>query len=214
MIMSAGVGSFAKCRCGVRRKTLEAMPGNYDARSMAVYTNMMNDMSEYEFTLTFLLPEQDGAASKYLDRLFEAGCDDAVVGTGMAGMISLTFNRYAESAGKAITSAIDAVMEAIPNARLVEAKPDMVGLSDVATIVGCSRQNIRKYAVGHPGFPLPTVTGRVQLWHLWEIARFDKFSVPDTMVDVAQVTCKVNLDLQSQRLAGRQSSTFGQLPPT
>ena len=36
---------------------------------------------------------------------------------------------------------------------------DLVGLTDVAEILKCSRQNIRKYAIGYPYFPRPAVTG-------------------------------------------------------
>ena len=194
------MGSFVKCRCGVRRETLEVTPGSYGARSMAAYTNMVIEMNEYEFTLTFALSGTQDDPARYLDALFEAGCDDSIVGTGTPGMIALTFNRNADTASDALSSAIYDVTAAIPSARLVEAKPDMVGLTDVAEILDCSRQNIRKYAVGHSRFPRPVVTGKFQLWHLWEIAGFDKFSMPDTLVELSRVTCRVNLDLQSRRL--------------
>jgi hypothetical protein len=36
-----------------------------------------------------------------------------------------------------------------PGAELVEASPDFVGLTDVADLVGCSRQNIRKLMLTH-----------------------------------------------------------------
>jgi len=156
-------------------------------------------MNEYEFTLTFTLSNSQGDPSHYLDALFEAGCDDAVVGMGSPGMIALTFNRDADRASDAITSAIDDVIAAIPSASLVEAKPDMVGLTDVAEILNCSRQNVRKTMLGHPNFPRPVVTGKFQLWHLWEIAGFEKFSMQDTLIDLSRVTCKLNLDLQNQR---------------
>lgn len=156
-------------------------------------------MIEYEFTLTFTLPDTQNDPVQHLDALFDAGCDDAVVGTGTSGMISLAFNREADSASKAIESAIHDVMKAISGASLVEAKPDMVGLTDVAEILNCSRQNIRKYAIGYPNFPRPAITGKFQLWHLWEIAKFDKFSIPDTVIETSRVTCKLNLDLQSQK---------------
>ena len=156
-------------------------------------------MTEYEFTLTFTLPDGQDEPTQYLDALFEAGCDDAIVGTGIPGTISLKFNRDADSASKAVGSAIQDVMRAIPGASLVEAKPDMVGITDVAEILHCSRQNIRKYAVGHPNFPHPTVTGKFQLWHLWEIATFDKFLIPEAIIEISRVTCKLNLDLHRQK---------------
>lgn len=55
------------------------------------------------------------------------------------------------------------------------------------------------YAVGYPNFPRPAVTGKFQLWHLWEIAKFEKFSIPDTIIEISRVIWKLNLDLQNQR---------------
>ena len=124
------------------------MPGNYDGRSMGVYTKRVNEMNEYIFTLTFTLPGTQDDPEQHLDALFEAGCDDAVVGTGTPGTIALEFNRDANSAANAIESAIHDVMKAIPDASLVEAKPDLVGLTDVDEILDCSRQNIREYDIG------------------------------------------------------------------
>lgn len=177
------------------------MLGNYDGKLMGAYTKikMLNYMNEYEFTLTFTLPDARNDPVQYLDALFETGCDDAVVGTGTVGTISLEFIRDADSATSAVESAIHAVHEAIPGANLIEAKPDLVGLTDVAEILDCSRQNIRKYAIGYPNFPRPAVTGKSQLWHLWEIAKFDKFSIPEAIIEISKVTCGLNLDLQSQR---------------
>jgi len=156
-------------------------------------------MNEYEYTLTFTLPDTQDDPTQYLDALFEAGCDDAVVGTGTPGMISLEFNRNADSAMNAVKSAIRDVMKAIPGANLIEVKPDLVGLTEVAEILDCSRQNIRKYAIGYPNFPRPAVTGKFQLWHLWEIAKFDKFSIPETIIEISKVAWKLNLDLQNRK---------------
>ena len=91
---------------------------------MDVYTKRVNKMNEYEFTLTFTLPGTQDDPAQYLDALFEAGCDDAVAGTGTPGMIALKFNRDANSSANAIESAIRDVMKAIPDASLVEVKPD------------------------------------------------------------------------------------------
>ena len=175
------------------------MPGNCDGKLMDVYIKRVTDMNEYEFTLTFTLPGTQDDPVQHIDALFEAGCDDAVVGAGTPGTISLEFNRDAASATSAIKSAIRDVVKAIPGISLVEAKPDLVGLTDIAEILDCSRQNIRKYAVGYPNFPRPAVTGKFQLWHLWEIAKFDKFSIPETIIEISKVAWKLNLDLQSRR---------------
>lgn len=91
-------------------------------------------MSEYEFTLTFSLPGENDDPEQYLDSLYESGCDDAVLGTGQPGTIGLDFVREAASAEDAVRSAIANVEAAIPGAELVEAKPDLVGPTDLADL--------------------------------------------------------------------------------
>ena len=198
-IRNAAVVSFSKCPSGAHRKIPDVTPGNYVGKSMDVYIKRGNEMNEYEFTLTFTLPGTQDDPEQHLGALFEAGCDDAIVGTGTPGTIALEFNRDANSATNAIESAIRDVTKAIPGVSLVEAKPDLVGLTDVAEILDCSRQNIRKYAVGYPNFPRPVVSWKFQLWHLWELAKFDKFSIPETIIEISKVAWKLNLDLQNRK---------------
>jgi hypothetical protein len=52
--------------------------------------------------------------------LAEAGCDDAVVGTGYPGRLALDFARRAASVEEAIGSALLEVKRAIPGAELME----------------------------------------------------------------------------------------------
>jgi len=161
-------------------------------------------MNEYTFTLTFALPENHDSPEQYVDALYEAGCDDALVGTGLPGSVALEFVRVAESATEAIDSAITNVMQAIPGAELIEAKPDLVGLSEVADILQCSRQNIRKYMVTYREFPRPVHSGKSQLWHLWEIARFPKFMIPQPITEIAHTTFRINSDIQRHRFESVQ----------
>src|SRR5882757_1581296 len=115
---------------------------------------------EYEFELRFKLPADDADASELVERLGEAGCGDAVVGIGQPGRIALRFTREAESAKRALISALEDVKKAIPAATLIEAGPDFVGLTDVADMLGMSRQNIRKLMLTHAAsFPAPVHEG-------------------------------------------------------
>lgn len=93
-------------------------------------------MNSYVFMLNFNLPAGDADPARFVDALFEAGCDDATVGVGCRGMIGLDFTREADSAEKALQSAVRAVQRAIPGAILVQAGPDLVGLTDMAEIYG------------------------------------------------------------------------------
>ena len=106
---------------------------------------------EYDFTLTFSVPtglEQETLESA----LFESGCDDAIIGLGQKGRLALNFTREAESAEKAMLSALQQVKKAVPKAQLVEAGPDLVGISDMASLLNFSRQNMRKPIQTHPVF--------------------------------------------------------------
>jgi|SRR5208282_2787541 len=167
-------------------------------------------MATYDFTLTFSLPDKDAEPERYLDALFEAGCDDATIGVGRRGMISLDFSREALSAEEASRSAVEAVQRAIPGARLVEAKPDLVNLSDVADFIGVSRQNIRKYAAGEirsvkARFPVPSFSGRpTPLWHLYEVAvwlsRHTALKPRREIVEASLAAYKLNLDAEQRRI--------------
>jgi hypothetical protein len=92
--------------------------------------------------------------------LGEFGCSDALVGVGQPGRIALDFTREGPSAQAAITSALADVKKAIPDGKLVEVSPDLVGLTDVAELVGVTRQNVRKLMLSHAeDFPAPVRDG-------------------------------------------------------
>lgn len=66
----------------------------------------------------------------------EAGCDDALVGIGQQVAWRWSSLAKRERAQVAVRSALADVKRAIPSAKLVEAVPDFVGLTDVAEIMG------------------------------------------------------------------------------
>src|SRR5690625_4408471 len=125
---------------------------------------------EYIFTLKYALPGNDYDLDSIVDSLGEAGCDDALIGIGQPGRLALEFTREATDAKAAIGSALDDVRRVTPFAKLIEVAPDLVGLTDVATILGMSRQNMRKIMLSHQkSFPLPVHDGKIALWHLADI---------------------------------------------
>lgn len=166
----------------------------------------------WDFVLSFRLPEGGEGGeepSDWLDALFAAACDDATIGAGKRGLISLDFSRGGESAEHAVGSAIAAVKGAIPGAVLTEVGPDLVSLTDLAEMLGCSRQNLRKYATGeirgvHASFPAPVFTGNPSLWRLAEVAAWleqhTELHLPRALAEVARITSRLNLDLQNARL--------------
>jgi hypothetical protein len=165
-------------------------------------------MTDYRFLLTFTLPDRDASPEQYLDALYEAGCDDATIGVGRAGMIGLDFTRAAGNAEDALRSAIANVRSAIPGAALAQAGPDLAGLTEMAEIFDFSRQNMRKYAVGgaanRPAFPAPAIVGEPSLWHLAEVVAWLRLNTsvqpPDALMDVAKAAAKVNFELEAERL--------------
>ncbi|MGE8469418.1 hypothetical protein D3C81_685530 [compost metagenome] len=161
---------------------------------------------EYEFTLKYQLNENEDPDA-LLERLAKAGCEDALVGVGQPGRLALAFIRESSTAREAIESALNDVREAVPGARLIEATPDLVGLTDVAEIVGVSRQNMRKLMLAHShSFPAPIHEGSTSLWHLAEVliwlqARGSYAIGPETL-DLARVAMTVNVSSAYERVFG------------
>ena len=166
---------------------------------------------EYTFTLKYQLTAHDSDADALVERLAEAGCNDALVGTGQPGRIALEFTREAVSAEAAMRSALADVRRAVPSAKLIEVAPDLVGLTDVADIVGVSRQYMRKLMLAHAGsFPAPVHEGSAAIWHLsdvliWLQAKGGHSPAPQVL-QVAQAALQVNVAKEGQRLT---ASFFG-----
>lgn len=137
--------------------------------------------------------------------VWEAGCDDALVGLGQPGRLALEFTRKAESAQAAVRSALADVKRAVPSAKLVEAVPDFVGLTDVAEMIGVSRQAMRKLMLSHAAtFPAPAHEGSAAIWHLAEVLGWLEvkggYALEPTMLETARATLEVNLTKEVQRL--------------
>jgi predicted DNA-binding transcriptional regulator AlpA len=165
---------------------------------------------EYTFTFKYQLPSHDSDMDALVERLAEEGCDDALVGVGQPGRLALEFVREAPSAREAIESALEDVRRAVPGARLIEATPDFVGLTDVAEVVGMSRQGMRKLMVSYTSsFPAPVHEGSASIWHLADVLSWmqDKgtYTVPQCTLDVARVAMQVNINKEHKRVADAPS---------
>lgn len=168
---------------------------------------------EYEFILKYALPDENADASQYLDAIFEAGCDDATIGTGKTGAIALEFVREAASADEAVLSAIADVKKAIPDAKLIEVSPDLVTPTEIASVIGCSRQNIQKI-IANPKkrFPNPIHQSSAGgIWHLEPVLRWfmeDGVSIDQTLLEIAEISMTANLIHQSQKVNPKIQSKF------
>lgn len=171
---------------------------------------------EYTFTLKYQLDERYSDPDALVERLGEAGCDDALVGIGQPGRLALEFTREAKSAKAAVRSALVDVKRAIPSAKLVEAAPDFVGLTDVAELVGVSRQNMRKLMLAHRGsFPAPVHEGSASIWHLAEILVWLEgkggYVLDRGVLETARATLEVNLAKEARRLPSRAARDLERL---
>jgi len=161
---------------------------------------------EYTFTLKYQLADDDRDADELVERLGEGGCDDALPGIGQPGRLALEFTREAGNADTAVRSALADVRRAIPSATLIEVAPDLVGLTDVAELVGVSRQYMRKLMLAYPGtFPAPVHEGSASIWHLADVLAWLQtkgvYPLAQDVLDVANVALQVNVAKEGKRLS-------------
>ena len=137
-----------------------------------------------EFELHFALPPSQSDAEAWLDTLFEAGCDDALIGVAVPGRVSVSFAREGEEIMAVLLGAIADVTGAISGSVLMSAGPDLLNLTEIAerltehgapiTRQAITRQAMRKYAAGEARklatpFPAPAISGGTPLWHLDDV---------------------------------------------
>ena len=171
---------------------------------------------KYTFTLTYRLAEEDSDPDRLLELLRRVGWSDALVGVGVPGRLVLEFTREARTARSAVRSALADVKRAIPLSRLVEAAPDFVGLTDVAELVGVSRQNLRKLMLAHhASFPVPVHEGTVSIWHLAEVLAWLEeqadYAPAPRLREVAQAAMEVNVVRDVRRLRATPSQALTRL---
>ena len=172
-------------------------------------------MSEFSFTLIFTLPENGQNPEQWIEALGAQGCDDALVGVGVTGRIALNFIRGASDAKLAVVSAIQDVKRIIPGTALVEVMPDLVGLTDIAELLGFSRQYIRKVMVSREAFPQPVHDGKTAIWHLEPVLRWMRETgvskVPLPLVELSAVTRQCNLQRELASLDRNMQKQLGKL---
>jgi len=161
--------------------------------------------TQYDFTLRFVLTPNSIDPDTLVDALFLAGCDDATLGTGYRGRLALNFSRESKTAEKAVLSAIADVIKAIPTAQLIEVSPDFVGLTDIADLIGCSRQNIRKLALSADNrFPPPIHAGSASIWHLATVLQWLKLrnthQIDPHLIELSAASMKLNIENQAANI--------------
>jgi len=122
---------------------------------------------EYDFAL--IVADVPELSDDVLDALFTAGCDDSTPSM-QYGLLYLEFSRSAASLQHAIISAIQDVLQAGLNARVLRVDDcNLVTQAEIARRIGRSRQLVHQYMTGERGpggFPPPAchLTERKPLW--------------------------------------------------
>ncbi|MBF5056094.1 prophage CP4-57 regulatory [Alcanivorax sp. 521-1] len=193
------------------------MPGVYAGPWMVVCTGGQEQMmTMYEFQVHFELPLEQPDSEQWLDALFEAGCDDAIVGLARPGYLSLDFSREGEEAMVVVQSAVGDVQTAIPGAHPQSVGPDLLNLSGIAewlsdNRIAITRQAMRKYAAGElrrsrSRFPAPRVFDSVPLWHAHDVLAWMEQN--GKLVKADQAAVKTMLDLTGVSKAINAAAEF------
>ena len=143
-------------------------------------------MPVHHFTLIVDGPDlQDDI---FIDRLFEAGCDDATAGR-IDGVQYVDFDREAASLSDALLSAVTEV-ENVGGVSVVRvADAGLVSMADIASRIGRTRESVRLLitgARGPGGFPAPVTDprSRYRLWRWsdvthWLTTQLGEADIPD-----------------------------------
>lgn len=75
---------------------------------------------EFTSTLRYCLADTGLESAAVVERLAEAGCDDALAGTGQNGRLALEFTREGSNVELVIASALSDVKRALPSIQLIE----------------------------------------------------------------------------------------------
>lgn len=171
-------------------------------------------MSIHHFTLIVDGPDtQSGAV---IDALYEAGCDDALIGR-TDGIQYVEFDREATGLVEAVLSAV-ADIERVDGVKVVRiADAGLVSMADIAARTGRTREGVRLLvtgARGPGGFPPPVTDprSRYRLWRWSDVERWLAGNLGEETVTVEDhVLAAINATLELRHHghwldAGRQTS--------
>src|SRR5262245_24620515 len=96
---------------------------------------------QFEFELIFALPAGEHDPFDLSDAIFQAGFEDALVGTGVSGLLAVELEAEGEEAEEVILDAARAMLRELPaGTQLREVRPDLVTLAEVAEKLNIKRQ--------------------------------------------------------------------------
>ena len=139
----------------------------------------------------------------FLDRLYEAGCDDALV-CFKDGYVCLDFSRASKSAEEAVLSAIRDFEHSTVGGTVERVEPDdLASLSEIARRTGVTRASLQKYARGiskvGEDFPQPAANisgARRELYSAAEVINWmhakERVVLPGHSTELVNVIAKIN----------------------
>lgn len=171
-------------------------------------------MPTHHFTL--IVDGADLQRESVVDSLFEAGCDDALVGS-TDGIQFIDFDREAASFDDAVLSAV-ADVEQVSGIQVVRmAGAGLVSIADIAARTGRTREGVRLLVAGTRGpgrFPPPVTDprARYRLWRWGDVERWFRQEVGEEIEGAQEqhLLSAINacLELRQQRRsldAGRRN---------
>lgn len=165
------------------------------------------------FSFTLVLAGVTEVTEDLENALFEAGCDDALLGM-RDGVLFLDFDREGPSWAEAILSAIADVQRSDGNAWVARIEPDdLVTASEIARRLQRSRESIRQLAQGERGpgrFPPPVanLTRRSPIWRWAEVAHWfgENYAESDrALIEKAMLIASLNSAIELSRHVDRPS---------
>jgi hypothetical protein len=153
------------------------------------------------FPFTIIASGLDPEAEDFVDRFFNAGCDDATI-SFQKGVIVLEFEREARNFAHALVSAMHDVQRA--GARVKHVEPDyLVSSADIARRAELSRAATSLFAKGERGHDFPAPVARVTtenpLWDWVQVARwmFRRRTISRAVLVEAKLVQEANLALKA-----------------
>ena len=88
---------------------------------------------------------------------------------------------------------------------MIEAVQDLVGLTDVAKILGCTRQNMRNLIINsEQKSPPPVHAGSSSIWHLAELLiwlrEVKMYSIDDWLLEIAKINMNLSIAKSYQKI--------------
>ena len=163
-------------------------------------------MPIHHFTL--IVDGPDVQEDTLIDALFEAGCDDGLVGRS-EGVQYVEFDREAPDFEVAMLSAV-ADVESVPGVRVARvADAGLVSMAEIAARTGRTREGVRLLVNGSRGpggFPPPVTDprSRYRLWRWFEVERWITTCLgQEAQSQDDDVSTAVNASLELRRLSRR-----------